>query len=383
MRVRRWTGVAVGVAMSICGAVQPASGQECVGPGYRHASFRTLAMVFSDAEPIVGVGPISPAQTVDMAHYRIRSDACGRVVEVEYRLNDASKPIHENYTANRLVPTARVTIDRDPSGFEVQFWDHLQERVVPFGTVWTVRAETDGAGRLIRTEYRDAQGALTVGDQGYALATWSWEANRVATETHYGADGTPVNSGSDFPFTAARVRFDEIGFLDSLRPSYNTSVVRLVRNEDKSLRHWSTTDTDDRSQPGGTPGVASGEYSYAPGGYLIKLRYLDEDGQSTISDRGHRGFRRVYSERGNRLEFFFIDERENRWEPPARGYAGQVFTWSADGRVRIRADRVGAGREIMDDPRSGYATVLYEFDEALRLVGETYYLADGSLYVGQ
>ena len=154
-----------------------------------------------------------------------------------------------------------------------------------------------------------------------------------------------------------------------------------VLNEDKSLRYWSTTDTDDGSQRGGTAGVASGEYSYAPGGYLIKLRYLDEDGQSTISDRGHQGFRRVYSEMGNRLEFFFIDERENRWKPPARGYAGQVFTWSADGRVRIRADRVGAGREIMDDPRSGYATVLYEFDETLRLVAETYYLADGSLCV--
>ncbi len=368
------------ILRAICGIAfmaTPVQAEDCADDALGLKYYRRLAEISSIAEPVMGVFEVTPAEAKAIAHFRILYDGCERISKIQYYHGDAPKPIDENFASNRFFPASKIIIERDGRRVRVRYYDNAGRPKPVFGNVLSVMLAYDENNKLLNAELLDANDELVDSGLGYARAEWVWRDEASALETHYDTAGNIVESGGEFPFRKAQLDFGPDGFVKGINPEELTYQVYIVRNEDHTRRFWRIVNADRSAGRGGAAGVSRIDYSYDKNGYLVRARYLDENDEPLVALSGHMGFRRVYNDAGNRLAYNFLDESDEVWIPPDRGYAGQVFRWRRDGVVRMSTSYVNADEEIMMHPSRGYATIVYDFDDNDLVIGRHFLDAAG------
>ncbi|WP_375202262.1 hypothetical protein [Hyphococcus sp.] len=340
-----------------------AQAKDCTNDAGGVKHYRRLAEISSIAEPIIGVFEVAPKKAKAIAHFRILYDGCEQIKEIQYYHGGTPKPIDENFASNRFLPASKVIFDRDGGRARIRYYDNAGNPKSVFENVRSVMLVHDEAGKLSSAEFLDENDELVFGGLGYARAEWIWRDNGSAIETHYDAAGNIVESSGEFPFREAQLDFGPDGFVKTINPEGLSYHIEIARNEDRTRRFWRIVNADHSPGRGGAAGVSRIDYSYDENGYLIRAKYLDENGEPLVALSGHMGFRRVYNEAGNRLAYHFLNENDEVWIPPDRGYAGQIFRWRQDGVVRMSTSYVNASEQVMAHPGRGYATIVYDFDE--------------------
>ncbi len=364
--------VACCIVVGLCLQSSSVWAKECFGKLSHAKYFRSLAEITTLAEPFDGVVEVSPDQTANIAHFRITYDDCGFIGEIQYFHGDIPKPIDENYTSNRFVPTSQMTFKRDGSEVRIHFFDHTNKPQIAFQNVFSVRLVHDGKNKLLQADFLDAEGGLTDSSLGYASIKWLWRNDLSVIESRYDAAGELIIGKGEFPFAKARIEFDPDGFAKTIKLLEEEYKVEIKRNGNKTRHSWRIY-KGKTPYRGGAANIAGIDFSYDENGYLIRAKYLDEHGNLALTNFGHMGFRRIYNEDGNRLGYYFLNAEGEDWIPPARGYAGQLFHWRKDGIVRIKTEYVDVSGKPMDHPNRGYSTILYEFDARNRTIGQKYF----------
>ncbi len=325
--------------------------------------YRRLAAIESMAEAIVGIEAVTKEQALNLAHFRVVRDGCGALKNVGYYYGDRLKPIDENFTGNSFTPSSQTVFEYEGAHTTIRFLDHVSNSAKAGQNASSYTVTRDSQGRPIEFAFHDDNNTLTIGPPGYALAKWNWLSDGGGVETHFDANEEEIVSGGAFKFSSANLMFGEHGLLSEIKLSDDSLNVAFKRHKDGSLRSWRAFDATGGATSAGSARVHGVNYAYDDNGYLVRLKYLNEDGQPTLSAFGHMGFARDYREDGNRLSYNFANAEGKIWAPPQRGYAGQNYQWREDGLVRVRTEYVDTNGVLIDHPQRNYAVILYEFDD--------------------
>jgi hypothetical protein len=161
---------------------------------------------------------------------------------------------------------------------------------------WTARYER---GNQVESLRYDVDGRLTVGEEGYAGAQWSYDARNHAIKTTYlGPDAKPVMVAEGY--ASAAMDYDERG--------------HLIRK-----RYFDTTGAPVMTKQG-TSGFQA---RFDERGNRTEVKYLGLRGESAISMDGYAGWRTEFDGFGNELGIYYFGLRG---EPIATASEG-VASW--------------------------------------------------------
>ena len=111
-------------------------------------------------------------------------------------------------------------------------------------------------------------------------------------------------------------------------------------------------------------------WEYDDEGRLVSERYYDAEGNLFANTSNYAGIDNWYSEDGTVIETTYVNE-----------YGKTISTWIPAGYCKLRKTYDRSGKPMRGRP--GYiCTIVYEYDEAGRLIRESTYDENGELAMG-
>lgn len=244
-------------------------------------------------------------------------------------------------------------------------------------------------GRLVERKWLDAAGDLAKGEESHALMKARYDAHgNLVEQSFFGANGQPVDGPEGHAHYAAR--FAGLGRRLSAKYTYsntystNSPGSRQNRNhasesvlfdERGNQIQWACFDEQGRPMLNLAEGVHKVEKLHDEYGRWISKAYFGTNGQLMMTTNGYARIEVTYDEGGRFGELWFYDEND---EPVHTGEysARKVRRHDSEGRKREEWLYYAANGEFART--NGYAQVRQEYDERENLVRWSCYDSNGA-----
>ena len=197
---------------------------------------------------------------------------------------------------------------------------------------------------IVSTSYYDTEGNLTLNTTlGYASTSFDYTYGRVSRESWYGADGQLVPGPKGYAYVTTE---------------YPSSAV--------SVRFYYNAD--------GTPYLVDGDYfgvrtTLGNRNRVEGLAYYGPDGERTMISKGYSRMDTKYTTRGQVTQRVYYDENDQKIDVESLGYAtliNEYYSWRLQDSYYLDAN--GEPANCAD----GYHKVLYGYDANRKVNAETY-----------
>ena len=173
---------------------------------------------------------------------------------------------------------------------------------------WAVcKIDWDGRGRLLKTEYFDAQGKATQ-PGGYAVEVCNHSRDNTVTVTRYDTDGNRV------PFDGEAVS---------------------VRRKMKGKKITEETFLNDAGEPvAASGGYVTVYYSYDENGNLETTQYCDANGNKTTCRQGYSTIRETRNGQGQLISRQYLDTSGQPANNNTNGVSEEKYEYDETGRLK-------------------------------------------------
>ncbi len=340
-----------------------------------HRHFRTTPYTYTPLHMYQG-GVSMIGESDEVANYHFERDMDGKLVSIKYEINGTIKPLDENYTCSPYIWASINTFEYRPNELLVRHFDHLNQPLTELPAISKYTLNEKGQLTSLKLYDTNMEPAAF---QGIHVYQWKYFRKNKVGEIRFDEKGNVVRMNNWFPFDWVILDYNEENQLITItstskdwKEDQDATVINFTIANKEVIR-WvaKALQTNERTNLTG-PGVAETRYIYNVHGYLIKTCFFDVTGERAIARWGHAGFVRQYNYEGNRLQYRFINTDDEFATPGQRGYCGQKFTWSKEGRFRLLTYYLDQDESPMMRVTKGYAQIRYLYNHDGQEIGKIY-----------